>query len=142
MAFAGTRLLKIKIGASEYNASITSAKIVSAASDSDFQTFNDAATGGARVYTLAFTAGSDYAAATLWDQVFSNAGTTVACVLNPYGVVTFAAATPGFSFNAVIKEPDGDYIGTDANPSVTAMSQFSVEWVLTAKPTRLVSGTY
>lgn len=142
MSFAGTRLLKIKIGATEYNASITSSKITSAASDSDFQTFADAASGGARVYTLEFTAGADYAAATLWDQVFSNSGTTVACTLNPYGVTTFTAAQPGFSFNAVIKEPDGDYIGTDANPSATAVATFSCQWTLTAKPTRLITGTY
>ena len=142
MAFAGTRLLKIKIGANEYNASISSAKIASAASDSDFQTFADAAAGGGRTYTLVFTAGADYAASTLWDQIFSNAGTTVACVLNPYGVTTFAAATPGFNFNAVVKEPDGDFIGTDANPSVTAVSQFSAEWTLTGKPTRVITGTY
>ena len=142
MSFAGTRLLKIKIGASEYNASISSSKITSAAADNSFVTFNDAASGGARVYTLNFTAGADYAASTLWDQVFSNAGTTVACVLNPYGVTTFAAATPGFNFNAVVSEPDGDFIGADADPSVTAVSQFACAWVLTAKPTRVITGTY
>lgn len=142
MSFAGTRLLKIKIGSTEYNASITSAKIVSAESDTDFVTFSDAASGGARTYTLDFTAGADYAASTLWDQVFSNAGATVSCVLNPYGATTFAAGTPGFTFSAVVTEPDGDYIGTDANASTTAVSQFACSWTLTAKPTRVTSGTY
>ncbi len=142
MAFAGTRLLKIKIGAAEYNATISSAKITAEDTDSDFTSFADAAAGGGRTYKLVFTAAADYAASTLWDQVFTAAGTTVACVLNPYGVTTFAAATPGFSFNAVIPEPDGDFIGTDADPSVTAVSTFECEWTLTAKPTRLITGTY
>lgn len=142
MAFADTRLLKIKIGATEYNASLTSCKITSAASDADFQSFADAAAGGSRVYTLEFTAAADYAASTLWDQVFSNSGTTVACTLNPYGVTTFAAGTPGFTFNAVISDPDGDYIGTDANPSATAKTTFSATWTLVAKPVRVTSGTY
>lgn len=142
MSFAGTRLLKIKIGATEYNASLSSVKIVSGDSDSDFVTFADAAAGGGRTYKLQFTAAADYAASTLWDQVFSNAGTSVACVLNPYGVATFTAANPGFSFNAVITEPNGDFIGTDADKSVTALATFSCEWTLTAKPTRVVTGSY
>lgn len=142
MAFAGTRLLKIKIGATEYNASISSAKITSEETDSDFVSFADAATGGGRTYKLAFTAAVDYAASTLWDQVFSNSGTTVACTLNPYGVTTFTATSPGFTFNAVITEPDGDFIGTDADPSTTALTTIECEWTLTAKPTRVTTGTY
>lgn len=142
MAFAGTRLLKIKIGTTEYNATLSSAVITSEASDNDFVSFADAASGGGRTYKLNFTAKADYAASTLWDEVFSNPGTTVSCVLNPYGVTTFTASEPGFSFDCTVTEPDGNFIGTDADASTTAVSTFECSWVLDAKPTRVTTGTY
>ncbi|KAA1424313.1 hypothetical protein [Nocardioides antri] len=142
MAALGTRLLKIKIDSVEYTAQVSKAVITSGEADADFVTFADAAAGGAREYRLEFTAVQDMATTTLWEKVWSNSGTTVACTLNPYGVGTFAPATPGFTFSAVIAEPDGDFIGGEANSSNSARMTFDCSWVLTAKPTRVTTGSF
>lgn len=142
MAALGTRLLKIKIGATEYTAQVSKAVITSGEADSDFVTFADAAAGGAREYRFEFTAVQDHASGTLWSQVFDSPGTTVSCTLNPYGVATAAAGTPFYTFNAVISEPDGDFIGGEADSSTTARMTFEGSWVLTAKPTKVTTGTF
>lgn len=142
MGFAGTRFLKIKIDGTEYDVAVSSAKVVSKKAEAGFTSFADAAAGGGRDYALKVKHAVDYAEGTLWDQIFSNAGSTVAVVMSPYGAGTFTAAEPGFSMNATISEPDGDFIGTDADPSTTAKTVIEFEWPLTAKPTRLVTGSY
>lgn len=139
MAGIGTRLLKITIGGTEYNAQVSNTELRSAESDSDFVTFADAAAGGARQYTLAFTAVQDLLAGTLWDQIWSNAGATVACILKPYGNTTASPSQPHYSFNAVVTEPDGTFIGGDADKSTTAQQTVECEWPLTAKPTKVTS---
>ncbi|GAA1977517.1 hypothetical protein GCM10009798_43420 [Nocardioides panacihumi] len=139
----GTRTLKIKIGATEFYTDISKCSIESAASSSDFTSFAAAASGGARDYTLKFTATQDPADSTsLWSQVFSNAGSTVAVSINPYGGTTFSASNPGFSGNVVITEPDGTLLGGDADPSTTARFTMDLEWKFTAKPTKVTTGTY
>jgi len=139
----GTRSLKIKIGAVEYNTDISNCRIVSAASDSDFTSFAQAAAGGARDYTLAFTATQDPADSTsLWRKVFDSAGTTVAVSLNPYGGTTFSTSNPGYAGNVVITEPDGDMLGGEADASTTARFTIDLEWKFTAKPTQVTTGTY
>lgn len=139
----GTRTLKIKIGATEFYTDVSNVEIVSAAADSDFLSFQQAASGGARDYTLKFTATQDPADSTsLWNLIFGSAGTTVAISLNPYGGTTFSATNPGFSGNVVIKEPDGTLLGGDADDSTSARFTMDVEWKFTAKPTKVTTGTY
>jgi hypothetical protein len=135
----GTRLLVVTIATVDYTAQMSACRITSAAADSDFTTFADAAAGGARKYQLVGTAAQDLQASSLWDQIFSNAGDTVAFLLKPYGNATASATQPHFSGNAVISEPDGDFIGGDANPSTTAKMTFGIAWDLTAKPARVTS---
>jgi hypothetical protein len=137
---AGTRLLTLEIDGEEWEGAVTGVRIQSAASDSDITTFYDAANGGSRQYTLAFTVVNDYQADTLWDKAFSNAGDTVAFKIRPYGNAASVSSTkPGFSGNCVIAEPDGDFIGGDANVSTTARQTSDFAWICTAKPTRIVS---
>lgn len=142
MAALGTRLLKIKIGATEFTAEVSKMVITSGEADSDFVTFTNAATGGAREYRLEFTAVQDAVTGTLWDKVFTSPGTSAAIVLNPYGVATATATTPFFTANATITEPDGDFIGGEADASTTARMTFECSWVLDAKPTRVTTGTF
>lgn len=139
MSGIGTRLLKIEIGGTEYTAQVSKAVLTSGPSDSDFVTFADAAAGGARDYKLNFIAVQDAAAGTLWTEVFTNAGDTVACTLMPYGNATPSAGEPHFEFDAVISEPDGDFIGGEANSSTTARFTFECQWSLEAKPTKVTS---
>ena len=139
----GTRSLKIKIGATEFYADINDCRIVSAAADSDFTSFQAASQGGARKYTLKFTCTQDPSDTTsIWSQVFNNAGSTVAVSVNPYGGATFSATNPGFTGNVVITEPDGDLLGGAANADPTARFTMDLEWDFTAKPTKVITGTY
>lgn len=139
----GTRSLKIKIGATEYAADVNDCRIVSAAADSGFVSFAQAAAGGARKYTLKFTATQDPADSTsIWRKVWANAGSTVAVSINPYGGTTFSASNPGYSGNVVISEPDGDLLGGAADSDPTARFTIALEWEFTAKPTELTTGTY
>lgn len=139
MAGIGTRLLKIEIAGTEYTAQVSKAVITSNPSDADFTTFADAAAGGARDYALNFVAVQDAAASTLWSKVFADPGDTVACTLMPYGNASPSVGEPHFEFDAVISEPDGDYLGGEANSSTTSRMTFECNWALEAKPTKVTA---
>lgn len=139
----GTRSLKIKVGSTEHNMDVSNCRIVSAETDSDFTSFAQAAAGGARDYTLEFTATQDPADSTsLWSRVFDSAGSTVPVSINPYGGSTFSASNPGFTGSVVITEPDGDLLGGEADASATSRFTMDLAWKFTAKPTRVTTGTY
>lgn len=137
MTALGTRTLVLTIGGTDYTAQVSKAVITSKAADSDFVTFADAAQGGLREYALEFIGVQDMATATLWDKVWTAAGTTVAYLLKPYGNVAATAAQPHYSGNLTITEPDGDFIGGEADSSTTARMTFEGKWILTAKPTKV-----
>ena len=139
MAALGTRLLEIVIDGTARSAEISSCKISAAETSSDFVSFADAAAGGGRDYTLDLTAVQDLASSTLWDLVWASAGSTVACTYKPYGNVTASPTQPHYTFSVVITEPDGDFLGGDADASTTARFTFDVSWLLTAKPTKVTS---
>lgn len=139
MAGIGTRLLKITIDGDDYTAEVSKAVITSAESDADFVTFAAAAAGGARDYKLEFTAVQDGVAASLWSQVWLNAGDTVPCVLMPYGNASPSVSEPHFEFDAVISEPDGDFIGGEADSSTSARMTIDCAWSLEAKPTKVTA---
>jgi hypothetical protein len=137
MAALGTRLLVLSIGGTDYTAQVSKAVITSGEADSDFVTFANAAAGGAREYRLEFTAVQDLVTATLWDKVWTVPGTTVAGILKPYGNAAASVSQPHYSFNATITEPDGDFIGGEADASTSARFTFECSWVLDAKPTKV-----
>lgn len=139
MAQLGKRTLVITIGGTDFTASVSKVVITSGDADSDFVTFADAAAGGKREYRMEFTAVQDMAATTLWDKVFTAAGTSVAVLVKPYGSAAASPTTPHFSANATITEPDGDFIGGEADASTTARQTFECSWVLDAKPTRVTA---
>lgn len=139
MAALGTRLLKISIGASDYTAQVSKAVVTAGESKADFVTFADAAAGGSREYQLEFKAVQDATTGTLWDKVFTAAGTSVACILMPYGNAVASATQPHFTFDAIVTEPDGDFIGGEADSSTSARFVFECAWVLAAKPVKKVS---
>lgn len=139
MAALGTRSLTLSIGGQDVTAQVSNCRITSAEADSDFVSFADAAAGGAREYRLAFTATQDMATGTMWDKVWSAAGTTVAVIIKPAGGTTASVTQPHFTGNVVITEPDGDILGGEANASATAKFTFDAEWVFTAKPTKVTA---
>lgn len=138
MAGLGTRSLVLTIGATDYTAQVSKAVITSAGADSDFVTFADAALGGLREYALEFTAVQDMATSSLWDKIWTAAGTQVAYLLKPYGNAAASATQPHYSGNLTITEPDGDFIGGEADASTTARMTFDAKWILTAKPTKVI----
>lgn len=143
MAALGTRLLKIKIGSVEHTAEVSKCEVVAGPADSDFTSFQDAATGGAREYALDLTFRQDLAATgTLWRYLWANPGTTMAVKVNPYGNATATTTEPHFTGNVTITEPDGTLIGGEANSSTSARFVNSVRWVFTAKPVEVTTGTF
>lgn len=139
MTALGTRKLKIEVDGIDRTAEVSKCVVTSAESDSDFVTFAGAAAGGARDYKLEFTAAQDAAAATLWAEVFDNAGDTVPVTMMPYGNAVASAAEPHFTMNAVISEPDGDFIGGEADKSTSARMTFDCAWELEAKPVKVIA---
>lgn len=133
--FLGTRSLTLSIGGDDFTASLTNCRLVSGEADSDVTTFADAAAGGLREYRLQGTALQDPSADSLWDLMWTGAGTTVAAILAPNGGPA-AATAPSFAGNVVISEPDGDLLGGEANKSASARFTFDIDWVFTAKPVR------
>lgn len=146
MASLGTRALVLEMATAaaptvfvDYTAAVATAKISSAESTSDFTSFTDAAAGGARQYTLEGTAVQDLASATLWRKTFDSAtvGTDTPFKLWPNGKPVSGTPTTGqpmLAGTCTIVEPDGDWVGGDADKSTTARFTFDFAWTLNAKP--------
>ena len=139
MAAIGTRLLVITVDGQDRTAEVSAAAIKTGETDSDFVSFAAAAAGGGREYRLALTFVQDAESASLWDEVWANAGTSVPVLLKPYGSAAASASTPHFSMTAIVSEPDGDLLGGEADASPTNRFTTEVEWVLTAKPVKVVA---
>jgi len=142
MAEYGTRSLVLRINGTDYSGAVNKARIKSAGTDSDFVSFSDAAAGGTRKYTLVMNVKQDDAASALWFFAWSQPGQTVPYEMWPNGRPGSGVASPAqpkFSGNVVVMEPDGDFIGGDADPSTTKVFQSEFEWDCTAKPTRAIS---
>lgn len=136
MAGIGTRLLELEIDGENYTAEVSKAVITSGEGDTDFVTFADAKAGGKREYRLELTIVQDAETGSLWDKVWSAAGTTVPFSVNPYGNEVPSPAQPHFTGNATITEPDGDLIGGEADASTTARNVIEVSWVCDGKPVK------
>lgn len=142
MAALGTRLLKFKVGTTEHTAEISRCQIVSGAADSDFTSFADAASGGAREYALELTMRQDLAASSLWRYIWAQAGQSLGVKVNPYGNTTATATEPHYTGNVTIVEPDGVLIGGEANSSTSARMTVEVRWVFAAKPVEVITGAF
>ena len=138
MALYGTRKLKVEIDGDEYTAEISNLRFTSAEGDSDFVTFADAAAGGSRQYKLEGTAAQDGEAASFWDVVYSQVGADLDCVVMPDGNAVPSATQPHFTSTVTIKEPDGDFLGGEANASTTAKFTFDFAFEAT-RPVRVTT---
>ena len=139
MAAAGTRSLTLTINAVDRTAQCSKTVITSGESDADFVSWADAAAGGAREYKLELEFVQDFATGTLWDLIYSSPGMTFPYLIRPYGNATATPAQPHFSGNVTITEPDGDFIGGEADPSVSARLLAECEWTCTGKPVRVTA---
>lgn len=133
------RKLVLVVDGVDYTDSVSTAKITSAETDSDFVSFTQAAAGGGRDYFLAMTLKQNTTAASLWDVVFTQGGEDLDFELWPNGIPEPDVATvtqPRITGTATVKDPDGDLLGGDADPSPSARQVTEVEWQCLAKPVR------
>jgi hypothetical protein len=136
----GTRRLRLFVSGTEMTSEISTCRITTGESDSDFVSFAEAAAGGAREYSLALTLKQNTATSALWYLIWGSAGTDVPVEVWPNGQNTVSPTTatttyPKFTGTVTITEPDGDMIGGDADQSPTARFTTEVEWKFLAKPT-------
>ena len=139
MAQIGTRKLKIEVDGTEYTADVSNCRVTSGAGDSDFVPFAAAASGGSRKYQLVGTAAQDAAADSFWDIVYSQGGADLPVTLMPYGNAVPSVSQPHFTSTITVKEPDGDFLGGEANASTTAKFTFDFAFDAT-RPVRVTTG--
>lgn len=137
MARVSPRLITLEVSSSDRSDEVSKAVITSNPSESDFVTFAEAAAGGARDYAINMVIAQDHASSTLWDLIWTGAGTEVTGTYAPYGNATPSVSEPHYDFTATVKEPDGDFLGAEATDSTTAVATVEVTWPLTAKPTKV-----
>lgn len=144
MAEWGTRAAVIRFATqavpatfAEYTSAVSEVRLKAEESDSDFVSFADAAAGGARKYTLVMTLKQDNAVTALWYKAWNETGQTAPYEFWPNGRPgggTATATQPKFTGSVVITEPDGDYIGGEADKSTTKYFTTQFEWATTGKP--------
>jgi hypothetical protein len=137
MARVRPRLIALEVDAVDRSDEVSKAVIAAAASGADFMSFAEARSGGARDYALNMTIAQDHASGTLWDLIWTGAGTEVSGVYAPYGNAEPTVSQPHYGFTAKVQEPDGDFLGAEADDSTTAVATIDVSWPLTAKPTKI-----
>jgi hypothetical protein len=133
------RLIELLVETVDRSDEISKAEIISGAKSSDFTSFLEARSGGGREYALNMTVAQDHASGTLWDLIWTGAGTEVDGVYAPYGNETPTVSQPHYGFTAVVAEPDGRMLGAEANSSTTAVATVDVSWKLLAKPTKITA---
>lgn len=137
MPAVGSRSLVLVIDDEIYTDAVSDVRVKSAETDSDFVSFADAAAGGGRDYVLALKIKQDTDADTLWYLIWSAAGTDVDVEIWPHGEPLDSVPTvtqPMLLGTATVAEPDGDFLGGEANKSNTMRFVTEVEWKYTAKP--------
>lgn len=133
------RLIALDVEGTDRSDEISKAVIGSAKSDTDFMSFLAARSGGARDYALNMTIAQDHASGTLWDLIWTGAGTEVDGIYSPYGNETPSLTQPHYTFTAVVSEPDGDLMGAEATDSTSAVATVEVSWKLKAKPVKVTA---
>lgn len=139
MTRVSPRLIALEVDELDRSDEVSKAEITSGATSSDFTSFAEARSGGGRDYKLAMTIAQDHASATLWDLIWTGAGTEVDGIYAPYGNAVASAGQPHYGFTAVVAEPDGTLLGGEAKTSTTAVATVDVVWDLTGKPTKIVA---
>jgi len=132
----GTRKMVLYVDGDDFTAHVSKCVISAGDTESDFTSFATALAGGGRDYTLALTVRQDTADDSLWYFAWDRAGDDVSVELwpNGYNGGTEGATYPKVTGTVTITEPDGDFVGGEANRSATAVNVMEVEWKFTAKP--------
>lgn len=139
MTRVAPRLIELDVDTVDRSGEVSKAEITSAESDADFLSFADARSGGGRDYALAMTVAQDHASDTLWDLIWTGAGTEVDGKYAPYGNAVASVTQPHYTFTAIVSEPDGRLMGSESNKSPSAVATVDVVWKLTGKPAKVTA---
>jgi hypothetical protein len=133
----GTRKAQLKVDGVDYTAEVSRIILTSGDTESEFVSFEDALTGGARDYKLKLRIRQDTDTASLWYVLWDQAGEDLEYEFWPAGGMDGSPSTdtPEFSGTVTIMEPDGDFLGGDADKSPRKVQVVEVEWPCTDKPT-------
>lgn len=90
-----------------------------------------------REYRLQCVAAQDLTAESLWDLAWSRHGEQIEVDLRPAGGSAPSETQPWFTGTVTIAEPDGDFLGGQANASLSSRFTFEIDWAFESKPTRV-----
>lgn len=136
MARVVPRLISLTVEGVDRSNEIGKFEITSNPAEAEFQSFLEARQGGARDYAAVLTITQDHASGTLWDLIWTGAGTEVDGIYAPYGNLVPSATQPHYTFTAVVKEPDGRFFGSEVSNAARAAATVEVTWPLTGKPVK------
>lgn len=122
-----------KLAGTDYSIDCTSILLTSEDADNDTVTFCEVGTGG-KTWKFEVEAIQSTAAGSLWNYLWTSAGTTnVAVIYAPHGNATATTAQPHFTGTVTLPgKPD---VGGEADTTYT----FSTEIVLDAEPTKVTA---
>lgn len=133
----GTRDLVLRVSGVDHSAAVSRAVIRSVPTDSDFVSFLEAQSGGKRDYHLAIAMYQDTSALSLWTVIWTQRGADLPFELWPYGRPAGGVPTllqPRSVGTATVADPDGDFLGGEADPDPEARMTTEVAWLCAAKP--------
>lgn len=133
----GTRDLVLRVANVDHSGAVSRAVIQSVPTDKDFVPFAVAMNGGERDYHLAMSMYQDIGALSLWRVVWTQRTVDLAFELWPAGRPAGGVPTatqPRFAGTATVDEPNGDFMGGEADPDPEARMTCDVTWRCTAKP--------
>lgn len=116
--------LSLMIGTKEVNLDGTSVVLDNEEADTDAITFAELAAGTPLQWFFTLSAVADYATGTLWDYLWSNAGSSVSFVFKPYGNAVASATQPHFTGTTTINSKPP--IGGSANEVFTFEARLDV----------------
>lgn len=126
----------LEVGGLAQEAYVSSAKFSAASADG--ATFAEATRGGRRTHTFAGTALQDDGSDTNAMATFAleHAGEEITVIYAPQGNEEPSPEQPHWKSTALVPEPDGDWLGGDANPDKNNRYTFDFSWSCT-KPVKI-----
>ena len=128
--------LKLTIEETDYHGDLTNYTITNEEKDADVTTFEDAASGNTRAFSLAVTLVQSTDPDSLWMHVWDNEGKPFSFTLAPHGNETPSTTQPHFTGTGIMPPP-ADLGGEAGNNTFTSEVTFQLD----AKPTKVTTGS-
>ena len=131
------RLIALEVDGVDRSDEVSKSIITSRPASDGFRSLASSRGAEDREYMLEMTIAQNHASGTLWDLIWTGAGTYVDGIYAPYGNETASETQPHYSFTANVSEPDGDFLGAESNRATNAVAVIEVAWELSEKPVRI-----